>query len=642
MHSKSQSHDSVLSIVLVAAAVGLFVLSAVVSAKSQSVVPRTAREAAQMPEFAQKLARRGMPQNAGKSPSSASKSRGRHGSPQDQVIYENGPVNGTTDAWTINFGYVLSDTFVPNGSTVTGFDIWVWEYPGDTMTSVDWSITSDANGGTVYGSGTVSGSYLKDTYISTNQYGYNIDKISASGLGVPASGTVWLNLFNATVPSGDPVYWDENSGAGCKSQGCPSQAVESGVGTIPSEAFDVTSCEYDCPPPPCFNENPQNGFQVIHDFSGGQDGGYLDSRGVTIDKSANLYGMACADPYYCGVAELYKLSRKGQDWMFSSLLVASWGDNVSDWVIVGSDGSLYGAGGSGSVFNLRPSPIACLTGRCPWTDTALYRFTGGDDASLPTGVLTFDQAGVLYGTSRLGGGGNCYYGAGCGTVYELTPSSGGWTEKVLYSWKGDGNGAEPSALLVGIDGNLYGRTDHDGDYGYGTVYQLAPSGDGWAKTILYSFDTEQDNYGDGIAPRALVQDSAGNLYGVARGVAYPFPTGIVFMLSPSDGKWVFTILRNNNDSGDLFNNLTMDEAGNLYGTGGLGRDFGCGRSDWCFAYIFKLVHANGGWQYSTPVYFSGQLFQAFGTVALDAQGNLYGTTNTCGKYNYGTVWQLSP
>ena len=51
--------------------------------------------------------------------------------------------------------------------------------------------------------------------------------------------TYWLNLQNAVVPSGDPVYWDENSGAGCKSSGCPSKASESAVGTIPSEAFTI-------------------------------------------------------------------------------------------------------------------------------------------------------------------------------------------------------------------------------------------------------------------------------------------------------------------------------------------------------------------------------------------------------------------
>ena len=128
--------------------------------------------------------------------------------------YDNGPINGTTDAWTINFGYIVSDTFTShNGSNVTGFMFGVWEFPGDTMTSVDWSITSGENSGTVYGSGTASGGSLSDSFISTNQYGYDIDKITVSGLNVAlGSGTYWLNLQNAAVPSGDPVYWDENSG----------------------------------------------------------------------------------------------------------------------------------------------------------------------------------------------------------------------------------------------------------------------------------------------------------------------------------------------------------------------------------------------------------------------------------------------
>ena len=56
--------------------------------------------------------------------------------------------------------------------------------------------------------------------------------------------TYWLNLENAVVPSGDPVYWDENSGVGCtgddgKGGGCPSQASSGGVGTDPAEAFDI-------------------------------------------------------------------------------------------------------------------------------------------------------------------------------------------------------------------------------------------------------------------------------------------------------------------------------------------------------------------------------------------------------------------
>jgi hypothetical protein len=162
--------------------------------------------------------------------------------------YNNGPINGSTDAWTINFGYQVSNSFkccksgtadpasYTNGA-VTGFMFGVWEFPGDSLTHVDWSITSNENGGTVYGSGTAN---TTDEFISSNTYGYNIDKITVSGLNVAlGAGTYWLNLQNASVASGDPVYWDENSGAGCTSEGCPSLASESALGTIPSEAFTI-------------------------------------------------------------------------------------------------------------------------------------------------------------------------------------------------------------------------------------------------------------------------------------------------------------------------------------------------------------------------------------------------------------------
>ena len=149
-----------------------------------------------------------------------------------QVLYNDGPINGTEDAWTINFGYVVGDTFILlNNSTVTGFNFGVWEFPGDVLISVDWSVTSQFFGGTLYGSGTASGSNLSDQFISTNQYGYDIDKITVTGLNLGLNGgaTYWLNLQNATVPSGNPVFWDENDGVGCKGDdghggGCPSQA----------------------------------------------------------------------------------------------------------------------------------------------------------------------------------------------------------------------------------------------------------------------------------------------------------------------------------------------------------------------------------------------------------------------------------
>jgi len=164
-----------------------------------------------------------------------------------QVLYDNGPINGTTDAWTINFGYVVDDSFtLANNSTVGGFNFGVWEYAGDRLTSVEWFISSQANRGTVYGSGTASGSNLTDQFISLNQYGYDIDNITVTGLNVSLQSgkTYWLNLENAMVPSGNPVYWDENSGAGCGGDdghggGCPSVGSEDGTGSVSSEAFTI-------------------------------------------------------------------------------------------------------------------------------------------------------------------------------------------------------------------------------------------------------------------------------------------------------------------------------------------------------------------------------------------------------------------
>jgi len=164
-----------------------------------------------------------------------------------QLLYDDGPINGTVDAWTINFGYLIADSFTLSAnSTVGGFTFGTWEFAGDVLTSVDWLITQYPNGGTVYGSGTASGNNLNDHFISVNQYGYDIDQITATGLNVVllSGKTYWLNLQNASVASGNPVYWDENDGVGCtgddgRGGGCPSMASGGGIGSDPPEAFDI-------------------------------------------------------------------------------------------------------------------------------------------------------------------------------------------------------------------------------------------------------------------------------------------------------------------------------------------------------------------------------------------------------------------
>jgi hypothetical protein len=158
------------------------------------------------------------------------------------IVYDNGMFpcsqGGCVDAWTINNGYVTSDTiFLTANARVTGFDIWTWEYPMDRVLRIGWSITSSENGGTVYASGTT---LVHDHFIAVNEYGYDVDKVTLTGLNVNlARGTYWLNLSNAVSEQHNPVYWDENSGFDCHSPGCPSLASFNQLGTIPSETFDV-------------------------------------------------------------------------------------------------------------------------------------------------------------------------------------------------------------------------------------------------------------------------------------------------------------------------------------------------------------------------------------------------------------------
>jgi hypothetical protein len=156
------------------------------------------------------------------------------------VAYENGPINGTIDAWTINLGFIVGNSFTVSGgpTTITGVEFGAWVSPGDTVTSVEVSLNSQPYlGGTTYFDETVN---FAQSGCAVNQYGFNVCTETGlfNGPTLP-NGTYWMTLQNATTPSGDPIYWDENGGIGCHSPGCPSQTWWNSEGTLPSESFSI-------------------------------------------------------------------------------------------------------------------------------------------------------------------------------------------------------------------------------------------------------------------------------------------------------------------------------------------------------------------------------------------------------------------
>lgn len=382
-------------------------------------------------------------------------------------------------------------------------------------------------------------------------------------------------------------------------------------------------------------------LNVLHNFTGSADGSVPDA-GLTMDVAGNLYGTThYGSPYSCGT--VFKLGHKGSGWIFTPLYSFAGGsDGCSPYarVTIGPDGSLYGTttGTYGTVFNLKSPahpPRAILD---PWSETVLYRFTGGHDGSGPLGDLVFDQEGTLYGTTYLGGAN------GQGAAYELVPSDGGWTESVLYSFTGGNDGKWPlGGVIFDRSGNLYGTAHLGGEQGFGTVFELTPSETGWTEKVLYHFEGRSD----GANPRgALIFDQSGNLYGTAS-AGGSYGCGTVFELISSPGGWTYNTLHifNCDDGESPTSSLVLDVAGNLYGTtayGGLSGCFGnCG-------VVFELTpNPNGLWTYTLLHEFTGSDGALpLGNVIFDANGNLYSTAAYGGRYpcdnGCGVVWEITP
>jgi hypothetical protein len=112
----------------------------------------------------------------------------------------------------------------------------------------------------------------------------------------------------------------------------------------------------------------------------------------------------------------------------------------------------------------------------------------------------------LYGGTRQGGA------SLGGDIYELTPSGGGYSFQVLYSFPSDADYQGPRGIpAIDGNGNLYSTTWSQGLFVQGNVFELTPSNGGWTYIDLHDFD----NWIDGInPPDGPTLDPSGNLYGI--------------------------------------------------------------------------------------------------------------------------------
>jgi len=271
-------------------------------------------------------------------------------------------------------------------------------------------------------------------------------------------------------------------------------------------------------------------------------------------------------------------------------------------------------------------------------ESILHSFGGSPDGADPAATLVFDSAGTAYGTTVTGG---TY---GYGTVFQVKHSRNGWTETVLYSFAAVSDGKNPyGGVTLDSAGNLYGTTVAGGTGGActgdgcGTVFALTKSGGKWNETVLYSFTGGNDGFGPG---GGVIFDKAGNLYGTTPdGGAHSL--GTVYQLSPTHGgQWKEKVIHSFTGGSDgavgSLGLLLLGGSGELYGIAELGGVHGAGT-------VFKLVPAAGGkWKLATLYAFKGQPNAGFpyGGLIADASGNLYGTTYYRGKNGVGSVFEL--
>lgn len=400
------------------------------------------------------------------------------------------------------------------------------------------------------------------------------------------------------------------------------------------------------------NTLAQIGFANLHTFTHDGAGGSEPTAALILDQAGNLYGTAEAGGSH-QLGTVFKLT-PGADGKWTETVLfnftgAETGSTPAAALIFDQAGNLYGTtynGGlknGGTAFELSPGADG------KWTETLLHTFAGGKDGANPSASLIFDGAGNLYGTTFHGGSSTC--SGGCGTVFELSPTSGrAWKESVLYRFcpeKGCSDGSTPySAVIFDSAGNLYGTTGYGGNVkcgagmGCGVVYELTPnSSASWTESVLYSF-CAKDDCRDGAYPLdSLIFDEAGNLYGTAE-QGGTVGGGTVFELSPgSNGSWTEKVLHSfNGTDGDApYAGLIFDKAGNLYGTTFEGGSGGGG-------VVYALTpNSNGGWDdvnlhnfYDNPgaIVWSG--------VVLDSAGNLYGTTYGDSNSTFGSVYEVTP
>ncbi|MDR3466110.1 MAG: hypothetical protein P4M07_09215 [Xanthobacteraceae bacterium] len=264
--------------------------------------------------------------------------------------------------------------------------------------------------------------------------------------------------------------------------------------------------------------------------------------------------------------------------------------------------------------------------------TFLASFSG-PDGSYPVGGVIADASGDLFGTTSLGGSNNK------GTVFEIRKTSAGYdtSPTTLISFNGLDGSSPDAGLFADSQGNLIGTTATGGLYGYGTVFEIQKTTSGFASepTTLVSFNKQDGSHPLG----ALIADADGNLFSTTS--YWNSGYGTVFEIAKTSTGYASSLTTLTTFDGANGDNptgsLLLDTNGDLIGTTMLGGSNSDGT-------VFEIRHSVSGYDASptTIVNFSGiDGRYPVANLITDADGNLYGTTSSIGVADGGAVFEIA-
>jgi uncharacterized repeat protein (TIGR03803 family) len=367
-------------------------------------------------------------------------------------------------------------------------------------------------------------------------------------------------------------------------------------------------------------------YSVLYNFTDKGSAGGDPYGGPILDQQGNLYGTTYLGGSY-GSGSIYELSPSGSSWTYQTLYSLK---GVTDGagpgygsVAFGPDHMLYATTEGGGYFG-----TAVAICDCPQKEYVVHRFGNGTDGGEPMNGVVFAPSGNFYGTTLVGGNN------GNGAVFEIKSSGNTWIETSIYKFAGGADAINPVATVsIDAHGNLYGTAPAGGAYSNGAVYELSHSATGWNETVLYSFQ----GLSDGANPvGGVIVDPSGNLYGTTFDGG-DNGGGVVYELSPNGAGWNFTVIYSlTGGYSGPYNKLTRDLNGNLYGTTTTSGASSLGT-------VFKLSPANGSWTFTDLYDFPGGNDGGFpyGALAVDANGNIFGTATIWGSDNQCVLFEIT-